>query len=444
MKKRRRAPKIIGDRGQSSRRGLRKSLGLFQLSIYGIGTIIGAGIYSVIAPAAEAAGDAIWITFVLAALVSSFSALSYAEIASALPGAGAEHNFLRSTFPKFPALAFVVGLFIMVHGAATLATVALTFGNYFASFSGWSATLIALVLMTAMTTINIAGLHLASRLNAFLTVLQITCLVIFAVAVLGTGDWGARLAPKLTLPADWFGVLQGTAIIFFIYTGFEHMAALTEEAKRPDRDIWRAFVIALTLTTVVYLLIVFAVLMLVSTDQLARSESPLAFAANAQSSLFGTVILSAALLATANAVLSASVSGSRILFGMARAGDLPGVLTRTLQYQRSPWLSALVFLSVAGLFAAFGDIKIVASLSSLGAILVFIAVNTAVIALRYTQPGLKRPFRVPSLGKFPITAAIGVLVSLVIAGQYDFLVYAIFGGAVGVGIGGYMLAARGR
>lgn len=112
-----------------TKQGLTKWLGLVRLSLYGVGTIIGAGLYSVIGPAAGAAGNAIWMSFLVAAMISAFSGLSYAEIASALPGAGAEHNFLRKTFPAYPALAFTVGLFIAVHGAATLATVALTFGG---------------------------------------------------------------------------------------------------------------------------------------------------------------------------------------------------------------------------------------------------------------------------------------------------------------------------
>lgn len=403
--------------------GLAKSLGVIRLSLYGIGTIIGAGIYSVVGPAAAVAGDAIWLSFIVAAVISAFSGLSYAEIASALPGAGAEHNFLRKTFPAFPALAFTVGLFIAVHGAATLATVALTFGNYAQAMMPMNPIIIAFMLMGLATAINIAGIGKASFVSAALTVLQVSCLLAFALFAIPSGD---RSLYHLAWPDNFAGVLQGAAILFFIYSGYEHMASLSEEAKRPDRDLWRAFMIALGVTTIVYMAVIFGVLSLVSAGSLANSQSPLADAARQLSGTFGLIIVGAALVATANAVLSASLSGSRLLFGMARDGDLPRALARTLQESRSPWIGALTFLAIALSFAAVGKIEFVASLSSLGVTLVFAVINAAVIVLRFTQPDLERPFRLPSIGNVPPTAVLGVATSLLLATQYDWSIYATF------------------
>jgi len=411
---------------------LAKSLGLVRLSLYGVGTIIGAGIYSVIGPAAGVAGEAIWLSFLVAALISAFSGLSYAEIASALPGAGAEHNFLRKTFPAFPALAFTIGLFIAVHGAATLATVALTFGNYAQGFLRSSPVSIALALMALATAINLAGVGKASFISAGLTVLQVTCLVGFALFAVASGERG--LPDFVAWTDNPSGVLQGAAILFFIYSGYEHMASLSEEAKRPDRDLWRAFMIALAVTTAVYLVVILGVLRLVGANDLAGSESPLATAATQLGGPFAIIIVAAALVATANAVLSASLSGSRLLFGMARDGDLPGTLARTLRSSRSPCVGALVFLSVACGFAAVGEIKFVASLSSLGVTVVFAAINTAVIVLRFTQPDLNRPFRLPSIANVPPTAVLGVGTSLMLAAQYDWTVYATFSGVFLLGV----------
>lgn len=418
------------DESEHRRDGLAKSLGLVRLSLYGVGTIIGAGIYSVIGPAASAAGDAIWLSFVLAAVISAFSGLSYAEIASALPGAGAEHNFLRKTFPAFPALAFTIGLFIAVHGAATLATVALTFGNYAQAFLPLAPVVVALMLMALATAINIAGIGKASFVSAALTVLQVSCLVGFAIFAIGSGE---RIPDLTAWPDSPAGVLQGAAILFFIYSGYEHMAALSEEAKRPDRDLWRAFMIALGVTTIVYLTVIFGVLSLVEARSLAGSQSPLADAARQLGGPFGAIIVAAALIATANAVLSASLSGSRLLFGMARDGDLPKPLTRTLGSSRSPWLGAFAFLVVACGFAAVGEIEFVASLSSLGVTLVFAAINAAVIVLRFTQPDLNRPFRLPSIANVPPTAVLGVITSLVLATQYNWPVYLAFAGTFMLG-----------
>lgn len=421
---------------------LKKSLGLFRLTVYGVGTIIGAGIYSVIAPAAAEAGSAIWLSFALAAVISAFSAVSYAELASALPSAGAEHNFMRQAFPSVPAAAFIVGLFIALHGAATLATVALTFGQYLQRFVAWSPVPVALALMALVTAVNIAGLRRASSVNVVLTILQVSCLVVLVAMAFTADRFAANLGQRMAMPDDIGAVLRGTAIVFFIYTGYEHMASLSEEAKRPDRDIWKAFLLALAITTAVYLLIIVSALSLVDAAALAQSQFPLAEAGAQRAPALGIAIALAALLATANAVLSASVSGSRLVFGMARSGDLPPALTRTVTSHQSPWAAALLVLVIAAALVAIGELKIVASLSSLGAVLVFAAINTAVIVLRYRKPDLPRPFRVPSIGRVPWPSACGVAVSLGLATQYEGRVYAIFAAGIAIGLMAYLAARR--
>lgn len=417
-----------------------ETLGFGRLALYGVGTIIGAGIYSVVGPAAQSAGDAVWISFLLAAFVSAFYGLSYAELATATPSAGAEHSFLREALPKAPAVAFVVGLFIAVHGAATFATVGLTFGNYLQTLAAFPPVAVALALMAAATAINIAGVTKASSVSAVLTTIQVLCLVAFAARALTLQ--GQTLPSRLTAPRNWSGVLQGAAIVFFIYSGYEHMATLSEEAKNPGRDIWRAFMVALCVTAAVYIAVIFAVLSLGDARAVASSEFPLVGAAGRLGRWAALAITGAALSATANAVLNASISGSRLLFGMARAGDLPKALQRTLGGSKCPWVGALVVLSIACIFALLGEIKFVVSLSSLGATLVFASVNAAVIVLRFTKPDLDRPFKVPSIGRFPITARLGVAASLLLAGQYEWRVYATFTIALLVGAIPYAAVRR--
>jgi APA family basic amino acid/polyamine antiporter len=427
----------------AEKQGLSKSLGVVRLSLYGVGTIIGAGIYSVIGPAAESAGASVWASFLVAAFISALTGLSYAELASALPNAGAEHNFLRQAFPKIPAFAFAVGLFIALHGAATFATVGLTFGSYLRIFVDTNATLVAVGLMAAATLVNISGLKRASTVGAILTVVQVGALTTFAGVALTTRPDSTQ---ELFAPVeDWSGVLTGAAIAFFIYSGYEHMATMSEEAKNPDRDIWRAFMIALVATTSVYFLVIIAVQSLVDVRALQTTEFPLIEAAKRLGNTFGIVIGGAALLATANAVLSASLSGSRLLFGMARTKDLPRPLGATVGTSQSPWVAALLFFGTATVFAILGEIKFVASLSSLGVTFVFASVNVAVIVLRFTKPKMKRPFSVPSLGRVPITAVLGAITALVLATRYEWKVYVVFIGAVVVGMGMYAAARqRGR
>ena len=422
---------------------LKKTLGLFRLTVYGVGTIIGAGIYSVIAPATALAGAAIWLSFLLAAVAASFSAFSYAELASAFPSAGGEHNFLRNAFPNAPAAAFLVGLFIALHGAATLATVALTFAQYARQFVAFEISIVAAILLIVATLINLSGLKHASWVNVIFTCVQISGLLLLAYAGFTSDNFIPAVSATMSETGNITGVLGATAVVFFIYTGYEHMASLTEEVREPERNIWKAFILSLIISSVVYLLIIFSLMALTSPKEVAGSISPLADAAKTRHPFLGIAITVAALLATANAVLSGSISVSRLLFGMARAGDLPTLLTRTRATQSSPWIAALLVMLGAGIFLLLGELKFVASLSSLGALLVFTAINIAVIALRISKPDLPRPFRVPgAIGAVPILPILGVIVSVALALQYEARVYLTFGAGGIIGLVAYLIARR--
>lgn len=417
---------------------LNKSLGLFQLTVYGVGTIIGAGIYSVIATATQAAGNGVWLSFILAAIAALFSALSYAELASAFPNAGAEYNFLNQAFPKFRAAGFLVGIFIAIHSAATLATVALTFALYFQSISNISPKIVALLLVSALTGVNILGLKRASWINVTMTTLQILVLLILCIIAMFSGKFLDSVGTTVTAPFEISKVLGSTAIIFFIYTGYEHLASLSEEVKDPHKNIWKAFIASLIITTLIYLAVIFSVLHLLGVEALSNSNQPLADAGRKVSINLGWAIIIAALMATANAVLSGSISVSRLLFGMARDGDLPSAFSK-INKSKTPWFGALIALSIAATFILVGEIKLVASLSSLGALLVFAAINLATIVLRITKPNHKRPFHVPvAIKRVPILPACGILVSGLLATQYEFKVYIIFASGVALGYGIYI------
>lgn len=424
---------------------LQKSLGLFRLTVYGVGTIIGSGIYAVIGPAAASAGSSIYISFIFAALASAFTALSYAELASALPSAGAEHNFLRKAFPDLPVAAFLVGLFIAIHGAATLATVALTFASYLREFLDVNAVTAAIVLISVFTLLNITGLRKSSWVNVSFTFAQVSCLLILAGAGFTHDSFYSNISKVFSQPVQWDGTFAATAIIFFIYTGYEHMASVSEEAKCPGRDLWKAFLLALGITTFVYLAVILGVMGLVNPLTLANSNGPLAVAAQTRSPILGTMVTIAALLATANAVLSGSISVSRLIFGMARSGDLPHVLTRLAKNSQSPLIAALIVLGLSSAFAALGEISVVASVSSFGAVLVFALVNTAVIALRIKKPEMKRPFKIPGqIMGVPIIPVIGILICLALATHYAWPVFLLFAAGAGLGFLAYALKSGPR
>ena len=416
---------------------LKKALGLVPLTFYGVGTIVGAGIYAIVGVVAGEAGYNMWIAFLLATIAAAFSALSYAEMSSTFPKAGAEYIFLQNAFPKRREISFITGFFITIHGAATFATVVLAFAGYFTRFFDISQILIAYILVMSVTLFNISGIKKSSFVNIALTSAQLLGLIMLVIAGVTSPDFGNAFERDMSFGTEIFATV---AIVFYVYTGYEHMATLAEEAKNPGKNIPLAFIFSLVFTTVIYLLIVFSALALATPEALAGSESPLALAGAHRFNWLGTVIALAALFATANVSLSASLSVSRMMYGMAANGDLPSALTK-LNNQKSPWIAAVILATGVGILIPFGEIKFVASVSALGALMVFALVNLSVIILRYKKPDLKRPFRTPlAIGKFPILPACGILVSLLLAIQFEWMVYLAFGIAMAIGVIAYKLS----
>lgn len=418
---------------------LQKALGVVRLTFYGVGTIVGAGIYAIVGVVAGQAGYNMWIAFVLAATAASFSALSYSELSSAFPKAGAEYVFLRHAFERKKVVSFITGYFITVHGAATFATVVLAFAGYFTLFWDIPQLWIAYAVLVFSTLFNISGIKKASWINISFTSAQIIGLLLLVYAGVTSSQFGEVFNRPFTF--EW-NLFVATATTFYVYTGYEHMATMAEEARDPGRTIPRAFIFSLIFTTIIYLLIVFSALALATPEALASSDSPLALAGGNRFSWMGPVIGVAALLATANVSLSASLSVSRMMYGMASQGDMPFLLSK-LNQPKSPWIAALLLAVAVGVLIPFGEIKLVASVSSLGALTVFALVNLAVIVLRYKRPKMERPFRVPfSIGRFPILPAFGITISVLLASQFAGKVYLVFAVAVIIGVAAYYFSNR--
>ncbi|QED37183.1 amino acid permease [Antarcticibacterium arcticum] len=410
---------------------LKKSLGTLRLTFYGVGTIVGAGIYTVIGAAAGQARNDLWLSFIFAAIAASFSALSYAELSSTFPNAGAEFIFVRKAFPKIDIPSFLTGWTIAFHSSATIAAVLLAFSGYLNVFLDLPALLFSYSALILLTLISITGIKKSSTVNIIMVSIQLLGLLL--LIVLGLNSTGAP-DKEFFIIDSFSGTIAATATLFFVYTGFEHMAALGSEVKNPGKTIPRAFLLTMLITTIIYLFISFTVLNISDASELAKVNSPLSLAASNLNSWLPIVLAVAALFATANAAFSGIISISRLLFGMASVGELPAFMKKT-NAQKVPWASTLVVLAAVAGFLLLGNIKLVAGMSSLGALLVFIAVNIALIVLRFKSPEEKRPFKVPlSIGKMPILPILAILISLALVIQYEWQVYAAFAGAIVVGV----------
>lgn len=221
-------------------------------------------------------------------------------------------------------------------------------------------------------------------------------------------------------------VFGATALISFVYIGSEDIINLSEKSVEPKKNVPRALITAVIVTSVLYLLVVLATIHLVPPETLA-----------------GRALAVSALFATASTALISLISISRLLFGMAREGDMPKVLARLLPRRKTPWVAALVLFALACSLLPLGRVEIIASISSFGILLVFITVQAAVIRLRFTKPGMTRGFRVPlALGRWPVLPTMGIAMCAALLTRFDPLVYAIGGGALVLGSSLYFLQSR--
>ncbi len=387
---------------------LRRRIGIIGLSAYGVGTILGAGVYALIGPAAGLAGHGLWLSFLLAALVAALTGLSYAELTTAIPRAAAEFEFVHDAFGS-DRLAFLVGWILVLSNSASLGTVALGFAGYLYSLSGLPISLAALALILVMMAVNIIGIRESTAVNVLFTVIETGGLVLVIVAA--TRVHG----PLLPTPVEnWSGVVEGVALIFFAYLGFEEIAHVSEETVAPERFIPLAITISVVLTALLYVGIALAALALVPPSELAASPAPLADALAAAWGQRGREVLNViALFATANTVLLLLTAGARMLYGMASSGALPGVLGYVHPSTRTPIVAIIVQGIVAMAFLPLGAVSALGSLASWAALMAFVAVNAALLWLRRTQPQLRRPFRVPlALGWVSLPALLGLLTAL--------------------------------
>jgi amino acid transporter len=416
---------------------LQRTLGLPALVFVGVGVIVGAGIYSVIGAAAGAAGGLLWASFAIAAVPAFLAALNYAELVALLPKIGGEYAFLREAFPRRRWLAVGTGVVVALANAATAATVSLAFAGYLERFVPVPAPVAAAALLAACTALNVVGIRQSAGVSVLFTLVELGGLAL----VIALGVASGRFAERAFDPGD-AGVLPGAALIFFVYTGFEGIVNLAEEARRPRRDLPIALLLSGAITTAVYLLVALAATTLAEPRALAASASPLATATEGVP--WAAVALAAiALFSTGNTALITLVVSSRILLAMAREGELPRGLATVLPGRRTPWVAALVMLAAAAALLPVGRVAVAGSVSSLLTLLSFAAVAAAVIALRRRAPDRERPFRTPfAVRGVPVPPILTIAAAAVLAAQFEPRVFAIAGAAVGVALGAGRLLRR--
>jgi amino acid transporter len=415
---------------------LKPVLGPVQLIFYSVGVIVGAGVYSVIGTAAGFAQDHLWLSFAVSAGVAVLTAISYAEMTTSFPHAGAEYVYIRKAWPEADWLAFGVGLVILIGGAATAATVAVAFGGYLRIFVDLPPTVSALMLLAACTAFNIWGLRESSWVNILFTSIEILGLVL-VIAAAWTSE---KIGPPAAADAQP-AVMAAAALLFFVYLGFEEVANLAEEVHRPARDLPLALLASVGITTALYILVALAVVGLAPPAELAASEAPLAMAIERAWPGAARWLAAIALFATANTVLITIIAASRVAFSMGRDKEIPETFATLLPARGTPWIAALLLFVMAAVLVPLGSVKILAEMSSFAALVAFLAVNLVLIVLRYRQPHRHRPFRVPlAIGRLPVLPVLAIASILVLLVHFEWRIY--IAGALALAASGLAFAVR--
>jgi len=400
---------------------LRRDLGLFEATVAGVGIIVGAGIYVLIGTAAGLAGNAVWMSFCLAAFVAFLTGLSYAELSSIYDQSSGEYSYIEHTFGK--RAAFIIGFLVMVAGITGAAAVSLGFAGYFNALTGFNSIVItALGAIAFFTVLNLVGIRQSMKLNSFLTVSSIIGLLI--IIFLAVPNYGSVNYLKFTSLA---GVFRSSALIFFAYLGFDSVVQLSEETKNPKKTIPRALLFAIGISTIIYILVAISAVSVVDWKVLGSSLSPLADVASAvMGSSAGILLTIIAILSTSNTILLELIAMSRLLYGMSKDYIKLKFLSSINRYTQTPHFSILIATLLVILFILIGNIETVAEITNFTVFIIFTSINLALIKSRYIKHK-KELFHEPlNLGKFPLLALAGIVSTLFLIIQLNFVII-IFG-----------------
>ncbi|WP_049797293.1 APC family permease [Kribbella flavida] len=365
---------------------LRREVTTPLLYLFILGDILGAGVYVLVGQVAAESGGAVWLPLVLALLLALLTATSYAELVTKFPRAGGASYYAHRAFGPF--VGFLTGFCMLAGGIVSVAALARAFGGeYLAEFVTSPPALAALIFLAALGLLNAYGIKDSLRANVVATAIEVSGLLL----VVGLGAWliargDADLGRLSELSAGGTGAvtatLSGAVLAYYSFVGFETSVNIAEETKDPRRSYPRALFGALATAGVVYLLVGIVASAAVPTSQLAESSGPLLEVVRAAGGVPPWIFSAVALVAVANGALLTGIMSSRLAYGMARDGLLPHGLTRLLPKRGTPWVAIVVTTALSLLLAVTGEVAQLASTLVLLLLVVFTAVNLAVLALR--------------------------------------------------------------
>jgi APA family basic amino acid/polyamine antiporter len=420
---------------------LKKSLSALDLTVFGVGVVIGAGIFTLTGRAAhEVAGPAIVLSFVVAAIACGLAAMCYAEFASTVPVSGSAYTFSYASLGEL--FAWIIGWDLILEMFLGASVVAQGWSAYLSTFLGQlgivlppevayggavdlPAVLLVLVLGGLMT----VGIKESLRVNLVLVAVKLFIVLFVIVAGLMfvnpanyqpfvPASQPSETVSGLTQPLLQFlsglepatfgvgGILAGAALVFFAYIGFDVVATTAEETKKPQRDMPIGIIASLVICTVLYCAVALVVTGMVS----YRDLDPAAALANAfvyhGQGWMATVISAGAVAGLTTVVLTLLIGATRIIFAMSRDGLLPQRLAKVHPRFRTPWVISIVVTIIVAIVAGVTPVGVLEEMVNIGTLSAFVLVSIGVVVLRRTRPDLKRGFRVPLSPVLPILSAL--------------------------------------
>ncbi|GAA0941001.1 amino acid permease [Actinocorallia libanotica] len=445
---------------------LRKDLTALDLVVFGVGVIVGTGIFVLTGRVArEYAGPAVAVSFACAGVVCALAALCYAEFASTVPVAGSAYTFSYATMGEF--VAWIIGWDLILEMALGSAVVAVGWSGYFASLlagiglelppslagEGARFNIPAVAVVLAATAVLTVGVKISSRINALMVMVKLAVIALVIIAGLffvkaanytpfippaqSTETVEGVRAPLIQVlfgvtpvAFGWFGVFGAVAIVFFAYIGFDVVATTAEEARRPQRDLPIGILGSLVACTLLYVAVSLVVVGMQHYSELSEA-APLADAFKAVGHpVFAGIISVGAIFGLTTVVLILLLGQSRVFFAMSRDGLLPRGLARVHPKYGTPARATMLMGTIVAVLAGLIPLSALAELVNIGTLFAFVLVSVGVVVLRRTRPDLHRAFRTPFVPVIPILAVLGslfVMVNLPVETWIRFFVWMLIG-----------------
>jgi APA family basic amino acid/polyamine antiporter len=389
-----------------------------------VGIIIGAGIYVLLGAATAEAGSLVWIAFLGAAALSLLTGLSYAELSSMFPSAAGEYEYTRHAMPEW--LAFVVGWTMILGLVVAAATVSIGFARYVGYFVDVDVRVASLALLVIVSVVAMLGIKQSARLTVGLSAVQVGGLLfVAAIGLPHVGD------VDLFSGSGFGGVLAAAALVFFAFIGFDEVITLAEETRDPSRTVPRALLLALGLSTGLYVAVAIAAVSVLGAGPLAASPRPLAD-------------VMAHVLGDRGATVVAATAASRVMYGMAKAGAMPQPFRMVHPGRQAPIRAIVAVTGIAIAFASFGEFAVIAAVTDFAVYVVFLAVNATVIILRRSHPHRQRPFAVGgAIRGIPILPLLGFASVVLMMTQLEPLAITVGTAACAIGlVVGWLVRSR--